>query len=56
MSYHTSKKKKKKKKKYSSEVLGLSPTALQLPLWIITGSIALHKVEIKLHVNLLQHK
>lgn len=43
-------------KKYSSEVLGLSPTALQLLLWIITSSIALHKVEIKLHMNLLKNK
>lgn len=43
-------------KKYSSEVLGLSPTALQLPLWMSISSIALHKVEIKLHVNLLKNK
>lgn len=55
MSYHTSKE-KKKIKKYSSEVLGLSPTALQLPLWISINSIALHKVETKLYVNLLRNK
>lgn len=47
---------KKKMKKYSSEVLGLSPTALQLPLWMSINSIALHKVEIKLHVNSLKNK
>lgn len=55
MSYHT-RKEKKKMKKYSSEVLGLSPTALQLPLWMSINSIALHKVEIKLHVNSLKNK
>lgn len=54
MSYHT--RKEKKDEKYSSEVLGLSPTALQLPLWISINSIALHEEEIKLHVNLLKNK